>query len=397
MTTPLQNLTTANYPGGTQDFYPSRANALTDAQLAAVQALVSGAGKGLIRIGGLSRIQAAIAAATPAAPVTIARVGNSVTAGAGSGISTTWDQAVYRNCSAQFAALTNGAVLYDSQIGDGHIGLAPSGYSVYNPQVTFPMGTTGLQFITNTLGGYCFRFDAGATGSMRYTFKAGTTKIRFIWLSLANITVKDDLGVITTLVSPGGNTLVFSDFVPRTGTTYIEVYGNSSTWLHLGWIAYNGIAKVSLLNCGMNGQKMSDYSASTNYYDAANALAALSPKMVVVCGSINDALSATLKLTFRQQMVPYIEGILKYADVVLEIEPISNDASSTSGALWDVQNSMLELAQTYNLTVMSWPGMNGGFSQANTAGLMFDYAHPSYAGHGADAQMWLGLWNYIKG
>lgn len=48
MTTPLQNLTTANYPGGAQDFYPSRANALTDAQLVAVQALMSGAGIGVL-------------------------------------------------------------------------------------------------------------------------------------------------------------------------------------------------------------------------------------------------------------------------------------------------------------------------------------------------------------
>lgn len=290
--------------------------------------------------------------------------------------------------------MSGGVVSNDSFIGDGGLGTSP-GYNVYNPLVTLGNGWSNT---TLTLGGQLFKFTAGGTGTLRFTFPAGTKKVRIYYVNSSfSCTVQTDVGALGTLTTGANFSIGSVDYTIQNGATYIEIAAMSTTGYFLGMAAINATQKALLLNAGGNGAMIASFAGATNQYDPIPSIKAIAPKLTVFNLTINDANNVTAKYTYQASLAAAVEAALISGDVALEIGAMSNTAQSTNGSLYDIRGALMDVAAAYNLTVMSFPAVLGGnFTNANAAGYMFDTWHPAYAGYTQEASgVWMPLLNFI--
>lgn len=352
-------------------------------------------GSAIIRLGDLTAVRKAYAGWQTGSPFTMLRIGDSTTVGVGSGTATTWTSAAQRNCSSQFAALTSGEVSADGFMGDAGAGSSP-GYSVYNPGVTLGNGWTNN---TATLGGTLFKFSVGGTGTLRMALPTGASKVRIYPVGGGGTaTIQTNTGVIGALAIGSGTSVVGQTFDVPAGSTYVEVSAPSTTLYIAGIHAFSDLTKAILVNAGINGSLIASHIASAAQYDSLNVIKSIAPKLAVINLTINDANAPTAKATYQSSLATLVEAAMLSGSVALELGAVSNVAASTNGSLYDIRAAVMDIAEAYNLTVMSVPAsIGGGFSAANAAGNMFDTWHPTYAGYGLEAQKcWLPVWNVIK-
>lgn len=352
---------------------------------------------GIVRVGNLTQIAAALETATAASPVTALRLGDSTIAGAGSGDGSQWGGAAQRNSSAQFAALTNGMISNKSFVGDALMFSAP-GYSVYNPSMTVGGGWGVSQ---STLGGQLFFKGGGGgdAGEFRLALSSNAQAVRIYWLSQASTaTIQTDKGVLDTLPTTGTGKIEYFDVVVQPGAAYVELVGATSTLYVLGMAEIDSTQKMLLLNAGANGAKVSDFVDVTNQWSSLNVLKKIAPKLTIINLTINDANAATAIAAYQSGLALLAESAMLSGDVVIELGAVSNTDQSTDGTLYAVRKAALEIADAYNLTVISDPAaLNGSFANANANVWMADNWHPTYSGYTQIAQRnLLPLWGIIN-
>lgn len=355
---------------------------------------------GIIKVGNLNRTISSLATATTSNPITIMRIGDSTVSGAGSGNGSKWGSAAQRNASAQFSYLTSGIVNNKSFIGDAWMATSP-GYGVYNNNVKVTDGVWTAS--TAGLGGNIFKvvgIGASASGDFRMLLSQNAKKVRIYWLAQGNsITIQTNIGVIGS-IPIGINTgkIEYYDIAVQNGAAYIELVNSTATIYVLGMSEIDDTQKILLLNAGANGATVATFSATTNQWDSLSTLKKLAPVLTIINLTINDANASTDIYTYQSKLVAIIEGALISGDVVLEIGAVSNTLQSTNGSLYGIRKAVFELAETYNLTVMSDPSvLGGGWMNADFYSLMADSWHPNYSGYTRIANnALLPLYNIIK-
>jgi len=351
---------------------------------------------GIVRIGNLSRIRAALKAATPENPITIVRAGDSTTAGAGAGDGTQWGDAANRNSSAQFTGKTAGIISNKSFCGDALMFSSP-GYGVYNNSVTISGGWGVAEF---TLGGMLFRLTSGGSGVFRMALSPTAKKVRIYWLSQpSSMTIQTDIGVVGQLPTTNTGKIEYFDVSIQLGAAYVELVSTTGTFYVLGMAEIDSTQKAVLLNAGANGAKVADFALSTNNWSALPVLKKIAPTLTILGLTINDANAATAAAVYGSTLASIVEGAMISGDVVLDIGAVSNTAQSTDGSLYGIRMAMMDIAEAYNLTVLSSPAVLGG-SHANAvaSSYMADNWHPNYLGYTQIAERGLyPLWQHIYG
>jgi hypothetical protein len=374
---------------------------LTPAERASVRSLVSGAGNlsGVIRLGNINRIRAALSAATTASPATILALGDSTRAGNGAGAGTQWTDSGRRHTSAQFAAMTNGLVSTRGFYGDAGVFSSP-GLSAYNLDLT--VNATKWSSSQAALGGNLCRLIGGNTsvaGDFRLNLPANAQKVRVYSLNFTQaMTVQTNLGVIGSTPATNTGYIEATDFTVQPGATYVEIVGTATLTVYIaGLYVIDTVQKAILINAGLNGAKVSDYITSAATYDPLPSLKRLAPALTIINLTINDSNAATALATYQAGLSLLAEAALISGDVALEFGFVSNTTQSTDGTLYAVRKAVAEISEAYNLSLLSLPAAVGGsWANANASGYVLDTNHLTYTGYGREAQYtFLPFWNSV--
>jgi len=358
----------------------------TSAQRASVRnALWSN--NGIVRIGRLDRAQAAIAAATPGSPVVSVHIGDSTRAGNGAGLGTQWTNSNKRHSIAQACALTSGAASADGFFCDSGLFSSP-GMAVFDDRIAIG-GSWGAA--AKSMGGLLFRLiggNASNAGDFRFTFPAGTAKVRIYHLNqFGTLTVQTNVGVLGVLPSTNSTFVDYVDFSVQAGSTYVELVGTHAQTIYVAGIyAISGNSRLLCLNTGFNGGKVADFDDVVNTYDAIPTLKRVAPVLTTINLTINDANAATSVAAYAADLSEIVEAALISGDVVLMYGFQSNTVQTTDGTLAGIRGAVRDIADAYNLTVMSVPAVVGGsWANANASSLVLDTWHLNYAGYSREA------------
>jgi len=238
------------------------------------------------------------------------------------------------------------------------------------------------------LGGQMFRLLSGGAGTFRFALPTNTARVRVFYLSQgANIGVQTNLGSIGS-ITDNTQKVEYKDFAVQPGATYAELIQPAAQTIYVcGIYALSATQKAVLVNAGQNGALVSTYTGNSATYDPIPTLKNLAPSLSIINLTINDANSNTAILTYQTGLATLIETALLGGDVALEFGFPSNNTQATDGTNYAVRKAVLELAQAYNLSVISFPAVvRGSWANANAAGYTLDNLHANYSGYGREAQ-----------
>lgn len=241
---------------------------------------------------------------------------------------------------------------------------------------TAAFSTVGGRVFTNTTTTGVFSFTPG------YEFD----RVEVYYLRGAitgEMTVAVDGGsAITTLSSNNAQTryerAVIS--VPA-GSERVDIARVSGT-VYVGAVVCYDTAKPHLIaiNAGLHGAVAGTFVASANPWDALNAITAIGPKLTVVCLTINDIGNATPLATYSANLQTILTRAKSVGDAIVVIGvPSGTTQFANAGASYI--EACKAVASASGVPVLDLVRRWGGYSAANSAGLMADALHPTAVGY----------------
>ena len=320
-------------------------------------------------------------------------IGDSTTvgAGAGSGGVTNLNGARSKNVVVALAQALNSMgvpTIHDTFMGDQYVFGADAsltGYPNYDPRVTLT-GTAGIYPDTNysALGGIYFQLKAG-TDSLTFTpGNAWDTAVIYYdngAAGVANLTL-GNAGAITggttlTTVATGNLALAQQTItITKAATSLVFTRSSGAPVIRGVWCYDSTTPRVNLFGLGEYGLKL-----TTEFNRYGTALATDLYDAVIINMSINDANSVgpsglTAYINALTTLVTFCR--VYNIDVMVATTSAVTTASSTV-ALYC--NAITNFAVANNVPIIDLNTRMGGYTVANSTGLMNDGLHPNASGY----------------
>lgn len=366
--------------------YP--ANELTNAQVAATQALVSGGGNARE---GLRKWRAARGKVlTGSGSATVLCLGDSRTFGRGS------NGADFTNCKAKAVPRTLAqrmtalglAARESSLFGTGRADLNPPTMTNFlSAETRVTLGAGWQQLVTETVGGYPF-FNNSTTNSLSFTPTEAFDTIDIYDNAneaFADYTVNVDGGATLATVTASGESRIRKTTVTcdrATHTINIQATGTGKNFILLAVATSDSTASSVLVHsAGASGIQAVQAAASTGSTSYAAGIAAIAPDLTILNLGTNDWINGISASAFDSAMRSLITAAQTTGDVLLIVPPYSNPSVTALANQDAISNQIRALADSLSLPYIDQQAFIGAYAAANAEGMYFDDTHESGAGY----------------
>ena len=238
---------------------------------------------------------------------------------------------------------------------------------------------------SNGPGGSPYLATAAATFAFAPTAPVDTVEVYYQTFSGAgtstlNVDGGASLGTINHNQATGFRKQTFTFTL---GTHTINCVWASGSATIYGMVAYNAAAKeVSVMNAGIVGAKIADLTLATSPWSVLNAIATLTPDLVVVNCCINDWSVPTDPTTYQTGLQTLITAIKAAGADVLIRTPNPSDVSVAPVATQQAFVGYLKgVAAANAVPVVDIFTQFTDYTTATGRGLTFDTKHPSATGY----------------
>ena len=325
-------------------------------------------------------------------------IGDSTTAGAGSGTSTTgcagafaksWPSQLATSLTAKGIRASNKSFAGDQAI---------------TPQVTYPQYDhrcapapgVGWTFNTlNSLGGNAAYFQGGGAGVFSLTETCTNFTVFYArGFSSGTCTVSVDGGAsLGTISAIGGNDVTSTSFVAGPlGSHVIQINasnnGNFVVVAIVCWDATN--TGIDIVQAGAFGVSSSFFAAAANPWNALNAIGYIAPDLTVIQLGINDITGSVSASAYARNLTT-IAAVAKVSGDVLILDMLPTSAQSLPTQQPYI-NSAIAVANASGCMFASINDrLSNSWITSNPLGHYYDAQHLTSQGYGMEADWLSGL------
>jgi lysophospholipase L1-like esterase len=317
-------------------------------------------------------------------------IGDSTTAGAGSGSSGTslMVGAAANAWPKKLAAIPNSPVPFLSNswwATQGCYGASGVTLPTYDPRVA--LGANWAPNLT-TLGGQLIRYATGAVNNLSFTPTGAFDTIVVYFVknnSNGSATVNVDGGASLGTLNTNNASLVLGSqsFTCTKGTHTINIVPNNDNQLFiLGIQTYDSTSPaIDILSTSSYGALASTFTANVNVYDPRPVLRFLAPDLTIICLTINDSNNGTALATYLANVQLLITDGKLSGDVVLMVGAPSNTTQATDGTLDSFIAGLTALAQTNGCPLINLKTRWTSYAVTNPVLPYGDTLHPGNLGY----------------
>lgn len=334
-------------------------------------------------------------------PVKIAMIGDSTTAGLGSGSGGTQNLngAKATAYPAQLAKLFNGAGLtanVNSMWGNNALA-AIAAPSPYDPSLSFA-GSGVWSAGPTALGGAMF-LNSTTTDALSYTPTTSTDSIDVYYVQstgFATFTVKDGSTTLGTPNAAGTAAFIKASFTRTVSANAINLArtGTGAQLYVAGIDTWNSTTdKVKVLNMGISGTQSNGYLANTQTWDFLKSILVVSPDVVVIDLGINDVRNNVAAATYQSNVQTVITTLQTGGIDVVLLRYNPDNSPVNPGLLPAYQGAQYALAAANNIPLIDLTARYGSYATMNAQGDYFDAVHQTAQGYSDFA---MSLWQILR-
>lgn len=333
-------------------------------------------------------------ASTTGIPASVARIGDSTTLGAGAGTSSNGSST---GCSGAWAGApmqllqesiqSGGKVVSTNNFWCCNGNSDTTSYSNYDSRVTLG-ANWGFSGSVPSMGGTVAKYTTGSINNLSVQMSGAVSEIAVYYLTVPDLGAFDVLvngqvvGSGTCNAALGFNALNVS--ISSVVDPVVSIRPSGAASVYIAAIEGSGNGDLVLRQFANFGSPISDLVGTTDPWSSLLALDVYQNDLTIINVTINDANAETAKNAYRANLEKLIQKALKYGDVWLELGAISDAVQSTNGALYNIQDAVVSLAEAYDLPLISFPAIMKSFAIADDQSLMFDTKHPTLEGYSAE-------------